>query len=60
MSAHDYRPLSGDRIKRAVQAFSEMIEAFPEKNRAELLQIIVLKFDLSPRECEFFREKFKE
>ncbi len=60
MSAHDYRPLSGDKIKKAVQAFSELIAEFPEKSRAELLQVIVLRFDLSPRECEFFKEKFKD
>ena len=60
MSADDYRPLSGDRIKKAVLAFSELLAEFPDKSRAELLQLIMLKFDLSPLECEFLNKKLTE
>ncbi len=60
MVADDYRPISGDRLKKAVLAFSELLEEFPEKSRAELLQLIMLKFDLSPLECEFLSKKLRE
>lgn len=60
MSADDYRPLAGDRIKKAVLAFSELLAEFPDKSRAELLRLIMLKFDLSPLECEFLNKKLRE
>ena len=60
MSAKDSRPLSGDRMKKAVQAFSELLSTFPDKSRAEVLQIIEFKFDLSPLECDFLNKNFTD
>jgi hypothetical protein len=53
-------PLGGDKLKRAVIHFSELVELSPEKSRAELLQIVQLKFDLSPAECDFLDRRLKE
>lgn len=53
-------PLGGDKLKRAVIHLAEMLESSPDKSRAELLQIVQLKFDLSPAECEFLDRHLKE
>jgi len=60
MSVKDSRPLSRDKMKKAVQAFSELLSAFPDKSRSEVLQIIELKFDLSPLECDFLNKNFSD
>ncbi|MGI9536602.1 MAG: hypothetical protein ACR2PB_06000 [Desulfocapsaceae bacterium] len=49
-------PLGRDKLKKAVQYFSEMVESHPEKSRIELLQKVELQFDLSPAECEFLNK----
>lgn len=49
-------PIGGDKLKRAVAYFSELVEANPEKSRLELLQKVQIKFDLSPVECEFLNQ----
>jgi hypothetical protein len=48
----------GDKVKKALQAFSELIEKHPEKRRAELLHEVEIRFDLSPKECEFLNSHF--
>jgi hypothetical protein len=53
MPEHASSPIGGDRMKKAVQHFCELIEAAPEKTRLELLHQVELKYDLSPAECEF-------
>lgn len=49
-------PLGRDKLKRAVQYFSDMVESHPQKSRIELLQKVQLQFDLSPAECEFLNK----
>lgn len=51
MSSPTQRP--GDKMKKAICAFSELLQQHPEKNRASLLHQVEIKFDLSPKECEF-------
>jgi len=51
-------PLAKDKLKKAVQAFSELVDQFPQKSRRELLHEIQLKFDLSPVECDFLNKHF--
>jgi hypothetical protein len=51
-------PLAKDKLKKAVQAFSELVDQFPQKSRRELLHEIQLKFDLSPVECDFLNKYF--
>ena len=53
MSAHTPTRCSGDKMKKAVCAFSELIQLHPEKSRSSLLSQVEIQFDLSPKECEF-------
>jgi hypothetical protein len=48
----------GDKLKKALEAFSELLEQHPEKSRLALLQQVEIKFDLSPKECEFLNSHF--
>ena len=58
MSQQSSSPLAKDKLKKAVQAFSELVDQFPQKSRHELLHKIQLKFDLSPLECDFLDKHF--
>ncbi len=50
-------PIGGDKLKKAILCFSELLESSPEKSRIELLQEVQLKFDLSPADCEFLNRQ---
>ena len=52
----DHRPLGKDKLKKAVQYFSELVDSHPEKSRLDLLQKVELQFDLSPADCEFLNK----
>jgi uncharacterized membrane protein YwzB len=43
----------GDKMKKAITCFSELLELKPEKSRQALLEQVIIKFDLSPAESEF-------
>jgi len=49
---------TGDKMKRAIQTFSELLEKHPEKSRLTLLHEVEIKFDLSPKECQFLNDHF--
>ncbi len=49
----------GEKMQKAIKEFSELIEEKPETERWKLLEKVVRKFDLSPRECEFLERHFK-
>jgi hypothetical protein len=48
----------GDKLKKALATFSELLEIHPEKSRLALLHQVEVKFDLSPKECEFLNTHF--
>ncbi len=48
----------GDKIKKAIARFSELVELHPDKSRKALLNEVEVKFDLSPLECEFLHKHF--
>ena len=50
----------GDKMKKAIQEFSELLVAKPEKSRRQLLEMVAIKFDLSPNEFAFLERHFKE
>ncbi len=50
----------GDKLKKAIQLLSELLETQPEKTRLELLHQVEIQLDLSPRECEFLNNHFDE
>lgn len=47
-------------LKKAVCWISETVREFPAKNREEIITEAELRFDLSPRECEFITNNFNE
>jgi hypothetical protein len=51
---------SGDKIKKAIQEFSDLLIRKPEKKRQQLLQEVAMKFDLSPKECAFLERHYNE
>ncbi len=50
----------GDKIQKAVREFSELLEEKPETDRGKLLEKVVKKFDLSPKDCNFLERHFKK
>jgi hypothetical protein len=60
MSAHTPTQRPGDKMKKAICAFSELIQAHPEKSRLSLLHQVEIQFDLSPKECEFLNNHLSE
>jgi hypothetical protein len=43
----------GEKLQKAVQEFSQLLQDQPDANRRKLLEKIVMEFDLSPKECDF-------
>jgi hypothetical protein len=44
---------SGDKMKKTLCWISEMIQAHPEKTRQQIIIDAEIRFDLSPKECDF-------
>jgi hypothetical protein len=49
----------GDKLQKAIREFSELTADNPEMERWKLLEKVVKKFDLSPKECDFLERHFK-
>jgi hypothetical protein len=47
-------------LKKAVCWISETVRDHPEKKRATVIREAGIRFDLTPRECEFLKTKFSE
>ncbi|MDD3815073.1 MAG: hypothetical protein PHZ02_10540 [Desulfocapsaceae bacterium] len=60
MSAQTPTQRPGDKMKKAICAFSELIREHPDKSRVSLLHQVEIQFDLSPKECEFLDNKLTE
>ncbi len=50
----------GDKLQKALQEFSELVKENQDVERWKLLEKVVIKFDLSPKECDFLERHFKE
>ncbi len=48
----------GDKLRKAVKWLSQMVKEYPDKSRKEIILEAEVKFDLSPKECEFLQRKF--
>lgn len=59
MPQYSIQPPS-EKIKKALKELSEILIYSPEKTRWEVLQLVELKYDLSPQECEFLNNQFKK
>lgn len=50
----------GDKLKKAITLFSELLENNPEKSRSKIMQEVQMKLDLSPMDCEFLNKHFAQ
>lgn len=48
----------GDKMQKAIKELSELVAEKPERDRRRLLEKIVIKYDLSPKECDFLERHF--
>lgn len=48
----------GEKVARALKDFTELLELKPDKKRSKILQEVVLKHDLSPKEADFLERHF--
>jgi hypothetical protein len=60
MSAVEELLPSGDKMKKTLCWISEMIQTYPEKNRQQIINEAEIRFDLSPKECDFIDRKFRD
>lgn len=50
----------GDKITKAIKEFSEEVKDRGPAERKKILQKIIMKYDLSPKESTFMESQFKE
>ena len=51
---------SGEKLRRTIRWISETVLEQPEKPRREILKEAEVRFDLSPKECQFLDTNFAE
>ncbi len=47
-------------LKKAVLWLGETVRQHPERQRADIVREAQLRFDLTPRECEFLNSNFNK
>lgn len=47
----------GERLRQAVRWVSDTLQAFPDKKRQDVLREAEVRFDLTPRECEYLNRE---
>jgi len=50
----------GEKMRRVILWISETVKSNPEKSRSAILKEAEIRFDLSPKECEFLDTKLNE
>ena len=60
MSAVEEILPSGDKMKKTLCWISEMLKTHPEKNRQQIISEAEIRFDLSPKECDFINRKLRD
>jgi len=58
MSSQLPTQVPGDKLKKAILLFSELLEKYPDKSRNAVMQQVQIKLDLSPMDCEFLNKHF--
>ncbi len=51
---------SGDKMKKAIRWISDTLLDHPEKTRKQVIREAELRFDLTPKECEFLDKNFDD
>ncbi|MBU0960826.1 MAG: hypothetical protein KKH60_04810 [Proteobacteria bacterium] len=59
MSSQHPTQCQGDKKKHALAELADLLKKHPEKTRKSLLQEVQIKFDLTPKECEFLNKNFQ-
>ena len=60
MSSADQILTSGDKMKKTLCWISDMLKEQPEKNRQQIISEAEIRFDLSPKECDFIDRKLRD
>lgn len=60
MSSADEILPSGEKMKKTLCWISEMVQAHPEKSRQQIISEAEIRFDLSPKECDFIDRNLQE
>ncbi len=60
MSTQHPTQCAGDKTRQALTELSDLLAKHPDKSREELLQQVEIKYDLSPKECEFLDRNFQK
>jgi hypothetical protein len=60
MSSTDQTLPSGDKMKKTLCWISDMLKEHPEKNRQQIVSEAEIRFDLSPKECDFIDRKLRD
>ncbi len=60
MSSTDQVLPSGDKMKKTLCWISDMLKEHPEKNRQQIISDAEIRFDLSPKECDFIDRKLRD
>jgi hypothetical protein len=47
-------------MKKTLCWISEMLKLHPEKNRRQIISEAEIRFDLSPKECDFIDRKLRD
>ena len=58
-SAEEILP-SGEKMKKTLCWISEMLQAHPEKSRQQIISEAEIRFDLSPKECDFIDRNLQD
>ena len=48
----------GDKLKKTLSWVAEMHQIHPEMNRQEIIEKAQIRFNLTPKECEFLNSNF--
>ena len=48
----------GEKLRKAIRWMSDIIQNQPDKKRSDVLRDAQMRFDLSPKECEFLDKEF--
>ena len=51
---------TGDKSRQALAELAELLLKDPDKSRETLLQQVEIKYDLTPKECEFLTRNFQK
>ena len=60
MSAVEKILPSGEKMKKTLCWISEMLKSHPDKSRQQIISEAELRFDLSPKECDFIDRKIRD